>query len=227
MLYSYYINYKGPDWLENAANDVPEQNRPAEVDVDGVGRGGGGGLGEENVADHEAQGNVDNQAQNREDAANGERIEADQQQQAQQAGARIIGGGDDNHWNPIEWDRAAEDLTWDRLLGLDGSLLFLEHVFWVISLNTLFILVFAFCPYHLGHYMLYGLKMQDVIEKSHFEGLLTTIVGYVLLAILLILLFACMTFSSFYRARKVVGLCYIVIKVAIKLLNLISSLFTS
>lgn len=75
--------------------------------------------------------------------------------------------------------------------------------------------------------MLYGLKMQDVIEKSHFEGLLTTIVGYVLLAILLILLYACMTFSSFYRARKVVGLCYIVIKVAIKLLNLISSLFTS
>jgi E3 ubiquitin-protein ligase MARCH6 len=47
---------------------------------------------------------------------------------------------DDNHWNPMEWDRAAEDLTWDRLLGLDGSLLFLEHVFWVISLNTLFIL---------------------------------------------------------------------------------------
>lgn len=55
-----------------------------------------------------------------------------------------IGGigaaADDNHWNPMEWDRAAEDLTWDRLLGLDGSLLFLEHVFWVISLNTLFIL---------------------------------------------------------------------------------------
>jgi len=30
-----------------------------------------------------------------------------------------------------------------KLLGLDGSLLFLEHVFWVISLNTLFILVFG------------------------------------------------------------------------------------
>ena len=22
---------------------------------------------------------------------------------------------DDNHWNPMEWDRAAEDLTWDRV----------------------------------------------------------------------------------------------------------------
>lgn len=29
---------------------------------------------------------------------------------------------DEANWNPIEWDRAAEDLTWERLLGLDGSL---------------------------------------------------------------------------------------------------------
>ena len=30
-----------------------------------------------------------------------------------------------------------------QFLGLDGSLVFLEHVFWVVSLNTLFILVFG------------------------------------------------------------------------------------
>lgn len=41
------------------------------------------------------------------------------------------------------WDRAAEELTWERLLGLDGSLIFLEHVFWVVSLNTLFVLIFG------------------------------------------------------------------------------------
>lgn len=46
-------------------------------------------------------------------------------------------------WNPMGWDQAAEELTWERLLGLDGSLVFLEHVFWVVSLNTLFILVFG------------------------------------------------------------------------------------
>ena len=51
--------------------------------------------------------------------------------------------GDDGQWNPMEWDRAADELTWERLLGLDGSLVFLEHVFWVVSLNTLFILVFG------------------------------------------------------------------------------------
>ena len=56
------------------------------------------------------------------------------------------GGGPadpDGQWNPMEWDRAAEELTWERLLGLDGSLVFLEHVFWVVSLNTLFIVVFG------------------------------------------------------------------------------------
>ena len=62
--------------------------------------------------------------------------------------ANGVGGGDgngndDGQWNPMEWDRAAEELTWERLLGLDGSLVFLEHVFWVVSLNTLFILVFG------------------------------------------------------------------------------------
>ena len=52
---------------------------------------------------------------------------------------------DDVNWNLMEWDRA-EELTWERLLGLDGSLVFLEHVFWVASLNTLFILVFGNMP---------------------------------------------------------------------------------
>lgn len=70
-----------------------------------------------------------------------ENLDNNNQQNAQQQAAAAA--NEDNHWNPMEWDRAAEDLTWDRLLGLDGSLLFLEHVFWVISLNTLFILVFG------------------------------------------------------------------------------------
>ncbi|XP_072268063.1 E3 ubiquitin-protein ligase MARCHF6 isoform X5 [Pyxicephalus adspersus] len=33
---------------------------------------------------------------------------------------------DDMNWNALEWDRAAEELTWERMLGLDGSLVFLE-----------------------------------------------------------------------------------------------------
>ncbi|NXD70827.1 MARH6 ligase, partial [Eolophus roseicapillus] len=96
------------------------------------------------------------------------------------------GAQDDMNWNALEWDRAAEELTWERMLGLDGSLVFLEHVFWVVSLNTLFILVFAFCPYHIGHFSIVGLGFEEYVQASHFEGLITTIVGYVLLAVTLI-----------------------------------------
>lgn len=60
---------------------------------------------------------------------------------AQVQGGQAQGEAEEANWNPMDWDRPAEELTWERLLGLDGSLLFLEHVFWVILLNTLFILV--------------------------------------------------------------------------------------
>lgn len=50
---------------------------------------------------------------------------------------------DDINWNALEWDRAAEALTWEELLGLDGSLVFLEHVYWVTVLNALFIFLFG------------------------------------------------------------------------------------
>lgn len=62
-----------------------------------------------------------------------------------QAQPQAQGEAEEANWNPMEWDRPAEELTWERLLGLDGSLLFLEHVFWVISLNTLFIMVSNDC----------------------------------------------------------------------------------
>ena len=63
----------------------------------------------------------------------------------------------------VDWGAGVgpnEELTWERLLGLDGSLVFLEHVFWVISINTLFILIFAFCPYHIGHFATVTTRMR-------------------------------------------------------------------
>uniref|UniRef100_A0A8C9WMR6 RING-type E3 ubiquitin transferase n=1 Tax=Scleropages formosus TaxID=113540 RepID=A0A8C9WMR6_SCLFO len=105
---------------------------------------------------------------------------------AEDGGDGNNGAQDDMNWNALEWDRAAEELTWERMLGLDGSLVFLEHVFWVVSLNTLFILVFAFCPYHIGHFSVVGLGFENYVKASHFDGLITTIVGYVLLAVTLI-----------------------------------------
>jgi E3 ubiquitin-protein ligase MARCH6 len=46
---------------------------------------------------------------------------------------------------------------------------FLEHVFWVVSLNSLFILIFAFCPYHIGHFTLSGFTVKHVVNGINFE----------------------------------------------------------
>ncbi|KFW96592.1 E3 ubiquitin-protein ligase MARCH6, partial [Phalacrocorax carbo] len=102
-----------------------------------------------------------------------------------------------------------------QMLGLDGSLVFLEHVFWVVSLNTLFILVFAFCPYHIGHFSIVGLGFEEYVQASHFEGLITTIVGYVLLAVTLIVCHGLAALVKFQRSRRLLGVCYIVVKVSL------------
>ena len=113
--------------------------------------------------------------------------------------ANDLGEGADQ-WNPMEWDRAAEELTWERLLGLDGSLVFLEHVFWVVSLNTLFILVFAFCPYHIGHFTIMGFKINSYIKDAHFEGMLTTLCGYGVIGLILAILHQITSFCNFKKS---------------------------
>ncbi|XP_064467380.1 E3 ubiquitin-protein ligase MARCHF6-like isoform X2 [Ornithodoros turicata] len=125
------------------------------------------------------------------------------------------GAQDDVNWNPIEWDRAAEELTWERLLGLDGSLVFLEHVFWVVSLNTLFILVFAFCPYHIGQFAILGFRLKEYVTASQFEGLLTALVGYVVAGCTLVLLHKLASLALLWRTQRLLGLCYVVVKVAL------------
>ncbi|KAF2367689.1 Zinc finger RING-CH-type [Trinorchestia longiramus] len=124
-------------------------------------------------------------------------------------------GGEDINWNPIEWDRAAEELTWERLLGLDGSLVFLEHVFWVVSLNTMFILVFAFVPYHVGHYSLDLMRARDLVASTHFEGLLTALWGYCVVGVVLVVVHSLVAYTMLTKLRRVVGLGYVVVKVAL------------
>ncbi|CAK5123886.1 unnamed protein product [Meloidogyne enterolobii] len=65
----------------------------------------------------------------------------------------------------VEQQRFADELTWQRLLGLDGSFAFIEHVFWTISLNAVFNIVFLYFPSQIGASMLslvglgYGKKL--------------------------------------------------------------------
>uniref|UniRef100_A0A8C4EXZ9 E3 ubiquitin-protein ligase MARCHF6 n=1 Tax=Dicentrarchus labrax TaxID=13489 RepID=A0A8C4EXZ9_DICLA len=133
-----------------------------------------------------------------------EEEEDDEEGREEDAADANNGGQEDLNWNALEWDRAAEELTWER-----------EHVFWVVSLNTLFILVFAFCPYHIGHFSVVGLGFEDYVKASHFDGLITTILGYILLAGALIVCHALASLVKFQRSRRLLGVCYIVVKVSL------------
>ncbi|XP_063778827.1 E3 ubiquitin-protein ligase MARCHF6 isoform X4 [Pseudophryne corroboree] len=206
-----------PHWLEHnhpqPLNDLGQQN---EVQ-------GAGNAGAENVVFEQlANPPVDNvvvgeNPEMPEDQADEEEEDNDDEEDAaiEDAADPNNGAQDDMNWNALEWDRAAEELTWERMLGLDGSLVFLEHVFWVVSLNTLFILVFAFCPYHIGHFSVIGLGFAHYVKASHFEGLITTIVGYVLLAVTLILCHGVAAVVKFQRSQRLLGICYIVVKVSL------------
>ncbi|KAL7732615.1 hypothetical protein ACLKA6_013547 [Drosophila palustris] len=128
----------------------------------------------------------------------------------------VANDNDEQNWNPMEWDRAAEELTWERLLGLDGSLVFLEHVFWIISLNTMFIFTFAFCPYCVGNFILSSMDLlQPEKPLLHFHGLITTLFGYCCIGLTLVVLHF---LARVFRLRRIcwfIGLCYIVVKVSL------------
>ncbi|CAG7827854.1 unnamed protein product [Allacma fusca] len=188
----------GPEWLDPPQEDNADGRDDGEENVEddanlNVQEGDGNNAGmQPQLADGRNNNNNNNQRQ------------------------AVANNNDDiGNWNPIEWDRAAEELTWERLLGLDGSLIFLEHVFWVVSLNTLFILVFEFCPYHIGHFTLAGLNLQEVTQVAHFESVLTTLCGYCVVGLCLVFLHGFASILGLRRSKKILGLCYVVVKVCL------------
>ncbi|XP_072013258.1 LOW QUALITY PROTEIN: E3 ubiquitin-protein ligase MARCHF6-like [Amphiura filiformis] len=224
----------GPEWLEDdqraAVDRVVEQAmegnlapEPGEQQVNNAQQpqqennagaaaaepGGGGGDQPQN-ADAEAQ--PANQ-QAGDVAPPGDRPENAAAAGGNNAAGEENAGQEDINWNGLEWDRAADELTWERMLGLDGSLVFLEHVLWVISLNALFVFLFAFCPYHIGGFGVVVFGWADHFKASRFEGLVTTMFGYYTLASCLILFHAVTSLLRLNKTRRLLGLCYIVLKV--------------
>ncbi|VDD86927.1 unnamed protein product, partial [Enterobius vermicularis] len=108
--------------------------------------------------------------------------------------------GDADNWR--DWERVADELTWQRLLGLDGSLLFLEHVFWVIALNAIFTLCFAFLPFHLGNTALKFFGFYSSI--TYFPTPIAILLGYVIV--------------SFAVVYRMLGMCYLMLKVFLLML---------
>lgn len=183
------LNGDIPDWILMRENVQDEDE-----DVDNP---------EDNQDDDDLADNVD-------DNNNEENAEPVQPQEVQEENA--------GNWNGLNWERGGDEPTWERILGLDGSLLFLEHVFWVVALNTLFILLFAFCPYHLGQFFLILTQLQDYLAKTKMDGILTAGCGYFLIAMGFLIGHTGLKFFKLQSAQKVCGLCYIVLKVCLLLL---------
>nr|CAH8874090.1 unnamed protein product [Trichobilharzia regenti] len=112
-------------------------------------------------------------------------------------------------------DGVAEAMNWKHLLGLDGSLNFLEHVLWLIALNTLFIVIFAFCPYHMGQFTVLGFNLDRFISATHMEGFSTSLIGYIIFACALVLMHEVFSILNMPRACYWTGLGYVYIKVAL------------
>ncbi|KAG7254206.1 hypothetical protein CRUP_004769, partial [Coryphaenoides rupestris] len=109
-----------PNWLENNNNNheapvnlglAPEGPLPEPAEA--------GAPGEEEEEDDEEEGEEEDDEEEEEEEGEG--------QQGDAADGNN-GGQEDLNWNALEWDRAAEELTWERMLGLDGSLVFLVRV---------------------------------------------------------------------------------------------------
>lgn len=228
-----------PPILPNHSNNDNSRNiegqRAEEIDVSnnqriGDGEGIGGREVEQQIADRSGAEQQVEQPHRDMEGRNVEQPVPPRDELAADAEQANVGGGEgwrdqvqgqaqgeaeEANWIPLEWDRPAEELTWERLLGLDGSLLFLEHVFWVVSLNTLFIMVFAFCPYHIGSFAITGLGLQEYAAASHFEGLVTTLCGYCVIGVCLVVLHTLAALLGFQRSQRILGLCYVIVKVSL------------
>lgn len=75
--------------------------------------------------------------------------------------------------------------------------------------------VFAFCPYHIGHFAITGLGLEEHAAASHFEGLVTTLCGYCVIGVCLVIFHTLAALLGFQRSQRILGLCYVIVKVSL------------
>ncbi|TNN77286.1 E3 ubiquitin-protein ligase MARCH6 [Liparis tanakae] len=183
---------------QQPADGAPEGQAPANPN-DAGNQGGVAGL------DNEEE------DENREEDEEDDDDDDDEEGREEDAAEANNGAHEDLNWNALEWDRAAEELTWERD-HCDVTLFFVRvpdaGAGWLPSF-------LAFCPYHIGHFSVVGLGFEEYVKASHFDGLVTTILGYILLAAALIVCHAFASLVKFQRSRRLLGVCYIVVKVSL------------
>ncbi|CAJ0594354.1 unnamed protein product [Cylicocyclus nassatus] len=115
----------------------------------------------------------------------------------------------EDNWRDL--DRLGDELTWQRLLGLDGSLVFLERVVWVISLDTLFTIMFAYAPYKLGFYILSKFGVMQSIH--YFPSIAAILTGYVAVTAIIYFLHYVVGVLRLASVYRILGICFLVLKV--------------
>lgn len=65
----------------------------------------------------------------------------------------------------------------------------------------------------MGNLAISSLSLQDKVAASHFEGLVTTLCGYCLIGMCLLIMHTIATVIGFRRSKRILGLSYIVVKV--------------
>jgi len=190
-----------PDWLGNDNNEQ-QANVPAVVNNQPINA---------QIAEDDQPANVNNNVDNSLNPVEAVDV-VDQQENNELLAVQ------DANWNQNEWGQN-EEISFERIFGLDGSMLFLEHIFWVISLNAFFVFVFAFCPYHIGRTIgLFCLSKLDLVlelddEGNKLEKVFVTFIGYLIIGILLVLLHYVL--FKFFKARRLLGIGYLIIKVGV------------
>uniref|UniRef100_A0A667WZK1 E3 ubiquitin-protein ligase MARCHF6 n=1 Tax=Myripristis murdjan TaxID=586833 RepID=A0A667WZK1_9TELE len=202
-----------PQWLEQHQPPPPNAaGQPNEAQVAGQGAADEPPVAQPAPADPPAQNEAEPEPPDvPPDHGDDPELEEEEGAAAEDADANN-GAQDDMNWNALEWDRAAEELTWERvslhhITDLEPPHHFLSH--------TQSHSERSFCPYHIGHFSVVGLGFEEYVQASHFEGLITTIVGYILLAMTLILCHGLAALVRFQRSRRLLGVCYIVVKVSL------------
>ncbi|CAI8010254.1 E3 ubiquitin-protein ligase MARCHF6 [Geodia barretti] len=106
-----------------------------------------------------------------------------------------------------------EEITWARLLGLDGTYRFLEHVLWLICLVSALIMSFIFVPYQIGRLAAALTSLWDVVGIVTWRGAVATFIGYIVVCCVIIAFYYGMGWIRLPRVQSVLGVMYVAIKV--------------
>jgi E3 ubiquitin-protein ligase MARCH6 len=108
-----------------------------------------------------------------------------------------------------------EEITWSKLLGLDGSFRFLEHVLWVICMNSLVVFVFVYLPYQFG-YILSRLSLTwYLFNNTPYTGAVVIFIGYLVYVGLTVFGYWLAKFANIPRMKVLIGFSYVALKVGL------------